>query len=117
MSIDVRKARQGTQNVALQAFDAADNPTGMIHAGTMQVDTLAPGAAAVSVDGGTAWRNTSSHTLRWSNADDAGDVAPITGVRYRLCPKDTRCDANPASSGSTDQLSIDAPPGETDLTL
>jgi 5-hydroxyisourate hydrolase-like protein (transthyretin family) len=83
----------------------------------MRVDTLAPGAAAVTVDGGTGWRNTASHTLRWSNADNAGDVAPITGVRYRLCPTGTRCDASPATSGSTDQLTIDAPSGETDVTL
>jgi hypothetical protein len=80
LHISVGRARQGTQNVALQAFDAADNPTGLIHVGTMHVDTLAPGAAAVSVDGGSTWRNTASHTLRWSNADDAGDVAPITGL-------------------------------------
>jgi hypothetical protein len=117
LGILVGRARQGTQNVALQAFDAADNPTGLVHAGTMQVDTLAPGAAAVSVDGGSAWRNTASHTLRWSNADNAGDVAPITGARYRVCPKDSRCDAAPVSSGSTDRLTIDAAPGETDVTV
>ena len=117
LGISLARARQGTQNVALQAFDAADNPTGLVHAGTMHVDTLAPGAAAVIVDGGSAWRNTPSHTLRWSNGDNAGDLAPITGVRYRICPKGTRCDATPASSGSTDRLTIDAAPGETDVTL
>jgi hypothetical protein len=115
--IRVDRARQGTQNVALQAFDAADNPTGLVHAGTMQVDTIAPGAAAVSVDGGSAWRNSASHTLRWSNSDNAGDVAPISGVRYRVCPKDTRCEVSPASGASTDQLTLDATPGETDVTL
>ena len=44
-------------------------------------------------------------------------MAPITGVRYRLCPKGTRCDGTPVTSGSIDQLSIDTPPGETDVTL
>jgi hypothetical protein len=117
LDINIARARQGTQNVALQAFDAADNPTGLVHAGTMHVDTLAPGAADVGVDGGSGWRNTASHTLRWSNADNAGDVAPVTGVRYRVCPKDARCGAGPASSGSTDQLTIDAPPGETDVAV
>jgi hypothetical protein len=117
LAIDIRSARQGTQNVALQAFDAADNATGLVQAGTMHVDTIAPGAADVTIDGGNGWRNTASHTLRWSNADNAGDVAPITGIRYRACPKGTRCDATPASASSTDQLTIDAPPGETDISL
>ncbi|HEY6815618.1 MAG TPA: hypothetical protein VI168_08780, partial [Croceibacterium sp.] len=117
LTVRVDRARQGTQNVALQAFDAADNPTGLVHVGTMQVDTIAPGAAAVSVDGGSAWRNSASHTLRWSNADNAGDVAPISGVRYRVCPKDTRCEASPTSLGPTEQLTLDAAPGESELTL
>jgi hypothetical protein len=117
LTVRVDRARQGTQNVALQAFDAADNPTGLVHAGTMQVDTIAPGAAAVSVDGGSAWRNSASHTLRWSNADNSGDVAPISGVRYRVCAKDTRCEASPASLASTEQLTLDAAPGETEVTL
>src|SRR5918999_2027177 len=117
LGIDIGQARQGTQNVALQALDAADNATGLVHAGTMHVDTIAPGAADVSVDGGNAWRNTATHTLRWSNADNTGDVAPITGVRYRACPKGTECDATPANASSTDQLTIDAPPGETDISL
>ena len=117
LAIDIRSARQGTQNVALQAFDAADNASGLVQAGTMHVDTIAPGAADVTIDGGNGWRNTASHTLRWSNADNAGDVAPITGIRYRACPKGTRCDATPASASSTDQLTIDAPPGETDVSL
>ncbi|MDP9209994.1 MAG: hypothetical protein M3O65_16205, partial [Actinomycetota bacterium] len=103
--------------VALQAFDAADNPTGLVPAGQMQVDTQAPGAAELSVDGGSAWRNTASHTLRWSNVDNAGDVAPITGTRYRVCPKDARCTATPASTSTTDQIAIDAGPGETDVSV
>lgn len=117
LAIDIRSARQGSQNVALQAFDAADNASGHVQAGTMHVDMIAPGAADVTIDGGNGWRNTASHTLRWSNADNAGDVAPITGIRYRACPKGTRCDATPASASSTDQLTIDAPPGETDVSL
>lgn len=117
LNINVGRARQGTQPVALQAFDAADNATGLVTVGQMQVDTVAPGAAAVGVDGGSGWRNTPKYTLRWSNADNVGDVAPITGARYRICPPGTRCETSPSSSTSPDQLAIDAPPGESELTL
>jgi len=117
LRIQINQARQGTQNVALQALDAADNPTGLVQVGQMQVDTVAPGAAPVSVDEGSGWTNTPGRTLRWSNADNAGDVAPITSARYRVCPKDLRCDASPGSTSSTDQLTLDATPGETDVTV
>ncbi|MEA2361315.1 MAG: hypothetical protein QOD71_460 [Thermoleophilaceae bacterium] len=117
LNVQVRRAREGTQTVGVQALDAGGNATGLVPAGQMRVDTIAPGAAAVSVDGDTGWRNTPTFTLRWSNADNAGDVAPITGARYRICPLSTRCDATPGSSSSTDQLSIDAAPGESDIAV
>lgn len=120
--------RQGTQNVWIEAADAAGN---RVTAGPRQVhvDTLAPGPSPVTVapeagdpvGTGEEWRNTPTFTLGWTNADQVGDVAPITAFRYSLCPHASppKACTNVRDSGlgaPLDQLMLsEVPAGESNI--
>lgn len=126
--------RQGTQNIWLEAIDAAGNPA-RVGPTEIHIDSLAPGAAAVTVDQGQGWRNTPVTTLRWSNKDNvSGDrpeqqMAPITDIGYEVCsaspePERRKCGSakayrigdQPQQQGA-EYVTLDAPAGETEFSM
>lgn len=84
--IDTSPLGEGTQALAVEARDAADN-SGVSAAVTVRVDNTAPGTVPVVVEGGEAWRNSNDFDLAWTNSDE-GDRAPITAAHYRVCRLD-----------------------------
>jgi hypothetical protein len=83
ISVNTERLREGTQALTVQAEDSAAN-LGASAPATVRVDNTAPGAVAVSVDGGAGWRNRNSFDLTWANPPE-GDRAPIAAARYRVC--------------------------------
>jgi 5-hydroxyisourate hydrolase-like protein (transthyretin family) len=74
---------EGSQGLAVQAHDAADNFAVSLPL-TVRIDNTAPGAVSVGVEGGEGWRNRNSFDLAWANPHE-GDRAPISAAHYRVC--------------------------------
>jgi hypothetical protein len=74
---------EGSQELAVQAHDAADNIT-LSSPLTVRIDNTAPGAVQVVVEGGEGWRNQNNFDLAWTNPSE-GDRAPISAAHYRVC--------------------------------
>ena len=83
IEVDTTKLPEGSQALAVEAFDAARN-VGLSGAVTARVDNTAPGAVPVGVDGGEGWRNANDFDLAWTNPQE-GDRAPIVAAHYRVC--------------------------------
>ncbi len=83
IKLDTNKLPEGTQQLHLSASDAAGNPAESAPV-TVRVDDTPPGAVAVAVEGGEAWRNHDSFALGWQNPEEA-DRAPITAAHWKLC--------------------------------
>jgi 5-hydroxyisourate hydrolase-like protein (transthyretin family) len=81
--INTSKLGDGSQTLAVQAQDAADN-IATSPSVTVRVDNTAPGAVPVAIEGGEGWRNQNDFDLAWQNPNE-GDRAPITAAHYRLC--------------------------------
>ena len=94
IEVDTDRLSDGTQTLAVEALDAADNVASSTPV-TVRVDNTAPGAVAVAVEGGEGWRNQNDFDLAWQNPDE-GDRAPITAAHYRLC----RANGSECSEGS-----------------
>jgi hypothetical protein len=86
--IDTRRLAEGSQAIVVEARDAAEN-IGLSVGATVRIDNTAPGAVAVAVEGGEAWRNRNDFDLAWTNPSE-GDRAPIAGAHYRVCRTDGR---------------------------
>ncbi len=100
----------GTQALAVNATDAAGNVSrdGPI---TVRVDNTAPGAVAVDLDGGDAWRNTNDFDLSWTNAPE-GDRAPISGAYTKICSSTgTACSTKGHPGGNISSLPNTTVPG------
>jgi hypothetical protein len=109
---------EGTQQLVVRALDAADN-AGDSAPVTVRVDRTAPGAAAVSVEGGDGWRSQNSFTAVWQNPDE-GDRAPITAAHWRLCRSGTNSctTGSQAGTGISRLADLRVPePGEYQLTV
>jgi hypothetical protein len=88
--VPTKELADGSQELRIQAIDAADNP-GVSAPVTVRVDNTAPGAVPVGVEGGEAWRAQNSFAVGWQNPDE-GDRAPITAAHWRICrPDGTGC--------------------------
>jgi hypothetical protein len=83
ITFDTGALADGSQALAVDALDAADNP-GVSTPVTVRVDNTAPGAVAVDLAGGPAWRNLNDFDVSWVNPPEA-DRAPIAAARYQLC--------------------------------
>jgi hypothetical protein len=94
IAVNTRLLADGSQTLAVEALDAADN-VALSTPVTVRVDNTAPGAVAVAVEGGESWRNQNDFDLTWQNPDE-GDRAPITAAHYRLC----RANGSECSDGS-----------------
>jgi hypothetical protein len=81
--VDTKTLTDGSQQLVVQAHDAADN-IAVSRALTVRIDNTAPGAVPVAVDGGEGWRNQNSFNLTWTNPME-GDRAPISAAHYRVC--------------------------------
>ena len=75
----------GPHTVTVTAYDAASNPS--IRTATVRVDNEAPPAPQPVLEGGSDWRASNAYTLRWRSPESASPTrAPLTAVRYRVCP-------------------------------
>jgi hypothetical protein len=83
IEVSTTSLADGSQPLAVDAMDAANNP-GASTPVTVRIDNTAPGAVAVNVAGGTAWRNQNSFDVSWANPFE-GDRAPIAAARYQIC--------------------------------
>ncbi len=83
IGIDTLRLGEGSQTLAIEARDAADN-SGLSAGVTVRIDNTSPGAVPVAVEGGEGWRNLNDFDLAWANPDE-GDRAPIAAAHYRLC--------------------------------
>jgi hypothetical protein len=118
LGFETGEAPEGTQAFAVAAHDASGN-TGTSAAVTVRIDNTAPGAVAVEIDAGDAWRNRNDFDLTWANTPES-DRAPIASAHYRLCPVGGgECrtgDRSAPEIGRIDDLAVPAP-GEWDLRL
>jgi hypothetical protein len=101
ITVNTRMLGEGSQTLAVEAFDAGDN-VGASAGITVRVDNTAPGAVPVGVEGGETWRNQNDFDLIWNNPDE-GDRAPITAAHYRLC----RVNASECSDGTQPGVGIE----------
>jgi hypothetical protein len=99
--VDTTELDDGSQVLAVDALDAADN-SAMSTPITVRVDNTAPGSVPVAVEGGESWRNRNDFDLTWANPGE-GDRAPITGAHHRTC----RADGSECKDGSRAGLGID----------
>jgi len=83
IEVNTAEVPEGSQPLTVVAEDAAGNH-GESAAVTARIDNAAPGAIALGVGGGEAWRNSNDFDLAWSNPAEP-DRAPITAAHYRLC--------------------------------
>jgi hypothetical protein len=110
IEINTRRLEEGSQTLAVEARDAADN-AGASGSVTVRVDNTAPGAVAVALEGGEAWRNHNDFDIAWDNPDE-GDRAPIAAAHYRLCRSDgTDCSVGSQAGASVKRLTDLAVPG------
>ncbi|HEU5105168.1 MAG TPA: hypothetical protein VFU11_04960 [Solirubrobacterales bacterium] len=83
IDVDTAEIPEGSQALTVTAEDAAGN-TATSGPVTVRLDNAAPGAVAVGVDGGEAWRNSNDFDLKWVNPPEP-DRAPIVAAHFRLC--------------------------------
>jgi hypothetical protein len=119
-SIDVNTAEgpEGSQPLTVVAEDAAGNRAESA-AVTVRIDNAAPGAVAVGVGGGEAWRNSNDFDVAWTNPIEP-DRAPITAAHYRLCRSgsDECVSGDRAGAGIAAMENLTVPsPGEWALRL
>jgi hypothetical protein len=117
VGIDTQHLGQGTQALALTAFDPGGNTAASAPV-TVRVDRDSPGRVDVSLQGGDAWRSANGFTASWVN-DVEPDRAPISGVSYRLCPATGgNCITGDQARDGIANLTLAVPgPGEWRLSL
>jgi hypothetical protein len=110
--------REGTQQIAVQAVDAAHNASAPA-VGIARIDNTPPGSVQLVAGGGEGWRNSNSFAVNWVNPPE-GDRAPIVAAHYRLCRPGRRDCLSPARREGGDikglaDLAVPGP-GEWELT-
>jgi hypothetical protein len=116
VEVDTTKLEEGSQALAVQAVDAADNANAS-QAVTVRVDRTAPAAPAVSVEGGETWRSANDFDAVWQNPGE-GDRAPIMAAHWRLCRSgtDSCTSGSQAATGIARLADLKVPePGEWQL--
>jgi len=83
IAVDTRRFSEGTQQLVVQAQDAAGN-LGSSEPVTVRIDNTPPPRVDVRVEGGEQWRNRNDFALSWVNAQEP-DRAPIAAATYKLC--------------------------------
>jgi hypothetical protein len=90
LGLNTATLSDGAHQMRVEAVDAAGNVAGVQH--EIHVDNHAPAKpGGLMLTGGEGWRRVNDFGLRWSNP--AGQAAPITRVRYRLCQGSSCTDA------------------------
>jgi hypothetical protein len=83
LSLDTTRVSDGQHTLSVEAVDPADNVGSQSQ--TILIDNTPPAAVtAPEVAGGSEWRANNGFSLSWRNPAQAH--APITTVKYRLCP-------------------------------
>jgi hypothetical protein len=105
LGFDTASVPDGSHRVRIEAVDAAGNATGVER--DVNVDNHAPGKPEqVGVEGSHGWRSDNAFTVRWVNP--AGQVAPLTRARFRLC--DGRdCTGDVVDGANLDSLQVRVP--------
>jgi len=85
MTVNTSELSEGTQPLSLQVTDSASNAATATNSEPARIDRTAPGAVALALDGGEAWRSTNAFSVRWSNPPE-NDRAPVGKAHYSLCP-------------------------------
>jgi hypothetical protein len=85
INVNTRNVPEGTQSLVVRAEDAAKITGDSSPPLTVHIDNTPPARVDVAVDGGEEWRNSNDFSAVWSNPPEP-DRAPVTGVRYKLCP-------------------------------
>ncbi len=99
ISVLTRDFADGTHRCALSRPTRAGNRNATEF--SFKADNNAPGRVAPYQPGGQGWRQANSFNVRWQNPPQAH--APITRVRYRLCP----ASGPPCSTGTRDGNNIE----------
>jgi hypothetical protein len=86
VSLDTRSLTDGPHSVQVAAVDPAGNET-RSSSYSVVVDNNAPAApGALSVDGGSGWRDFNSFDVSWANLQDS--ASPVASAHYALCAAD-----------------------------
>jgi len=111
ITLETNDLGEGTQPLAVTAFDAAGNAGGSGPA-TVRIDRTPPARVDVAVDGGEGWRNTPDFGLAWANPPE-GDRAPIVAANYALCKAGTSdCSSGRVDGQGIGKLALKAPAPE-----
>ena len=118
--LDVRTGSlaEGTQQLAVQAEDAASNAASSEPL-VARIDNTAPARVDVALEGGDQWRNQNAWTAVWENPDE-GDRAPIIAADYKLCESQdtTSCSHDTQAAPGISRLPLTVPgPGEWKLSV
>ena len=77
--------RDGPHKIVVSAYDAAGNAT--TRSATARFDNTAPPPPSAVLEGGSGWRASNAFTTRWGSPEaPSANRAPITAVRYQVCP-------------------------------
>jgi len=115
---NTRRAPEGTQQLTMQARDAAGN-VGTSTPLLARIDNTPPARVDVAVNGGEIWRAQNAFDVLWQNNAEI-DRAPIVAGRWRLCKTGTQeCVAGRSPGQGLAQIGgLQVPsPGEWAFTL
>jgi hypothetical protein len=117
IGIGTLKLPEGTQQLVVEAHDAAGN-TATSAPVTARIDNTPPARLDVSVEGGETWRNRNDWAVAWTNPAE-GDRAPITAASYELCAaRTTSCSSGELAELNVSRLPVAVPqPGEWTLSI
>lgn len=117
ISVTTKALADGTQQLVVQALDAAGNP-GVSAAVTVRIDNTAPARVETRVDGGEQWRNRNDFAISWANPPE-NDRAPIVAATAKLCPAAGGDCTQPEHAGADiSGLPVQVPgPGEWKLSV
>jgi hypothetical protein len=87
LTLDTGRIADGPRSLTVHAEDSAGNPADATY--RILVDNTPPGSPVdLHLAGAAPWRATNDFNVMWSNPPQTG-TAPITGVRWWLCPPST----------------------------
>jgi hypothetical protein len=116
--VRTRDLAEGTQQLVVQAEDAASNIASSEPL-VARIDNTAPARVDVALEGGDQWRNQNAWTAVWENPDE-GDRAPIVAADYKLCDgqEATSCSHDAQAAPGISRLPLTVPaPGEWKLSV
>lgn len=117
ITVRTQQIKDGSYELFVQTEDPG-GLTGNSEKVIARIDNTAPARVDVGLDGGDAWRNHNDFTALWANPPEP-DRAPITSVRYTLCPAaGGPCTGGEQQGTDVSRLAIPVPaPGQWTVAL